>query len=794
MQKADGSIVIKTSIDISKAEKDLSKLRGGIEDTERDIEKTRRKRAEANKNASIFGEQLDAENAKLKEMESRLKEIRAIAKDSSLSPSARSETQAKIPTLEADIADQRERVRLLKVDYNKAASAVERYDARLKEAGEKLDEQVEEAGALAKQINVVSRASGKMSEAHQRAAKSMNRFRLRLKEVVRSALVFTLISRGAAQFREWMGKVIKINEAARQSIAKLKGALLMFAQPLVNVIIPGVTKLADILTQVLIVGARLFAAVSGQTLEQAKDSAEALEKESEALEELGTAADGAKKSLASFDEINQLTGEMTESINLEVIEPDFEFKSELPEWIDSLLTGLEIKIQELTFSLKSGNITKDMDAWSVFLSGILGAIIGGSFGGITGSAIGLLLGVTVGLVSLEFLDKLEGVGEAEESFFVVLTSMLGLILGSLFGGVTGGVIGLMLGATVGFVSLTFFDELENADEAKKIFYAVMGAILSAVLGAQFGGLTGAVIGLLLGASISIVSLAFEKGKLEGWGKDDTLIVALSAILGAILGGVFGGISGAVIGLLLGASISFVSLTFGKGLDAEVKQEAIASLRIAIFAILGAVFGSMFGGFAGGVIGVMFGLTVGFATVAFDPEMGASVRSAAQKSLTVAMTSLIGALIGAVFGGGVFGGIVGGVIGLTFGVYINFVVEGFGDLKEKVPNFTGIGPDYSWLFKSTTAQGLSVPGLATGSVVPPNREFLAVLGDNKTEHEVVSPLSTIEQAVQNVLSRNNLNKTGETTIVLELDKRELGRAIYSLGSEESRHRGTTLVVK
>ena len=34
---------------------------------------------------------------------------------------------------------------------------------------------------------------------------------------------------------------------------------------------------------------------------------------------------------------------------------------------------------------------------------------------------------------------------------------------------------------------------------------------------------------------------------------------------------------------------------------------------------------------------------------------------------------------------------------------------------------------------------------TGSVIPPNREFLAVLGDNTRETEVVSPVSTMKQA-------------------------------------------------
>lgn len=47
--------------------------------------------------------------------------------------------------------------------------------------------------------------------------------------------------------------------------------------------------------------------------------------------------------------------------------------------------------------------------------------------------------------------------------------------------------------------------------------------------------------------------------------------------------------------------------------------------------------------------------------------------------------------------------------------------------------------------SLSAANLSIPHLATGSVVPPNREFMAILGDNKTETEIVSPLSTMKQA-------------------------------------------------
>ena len=40
----------------------------------------------------------------------------------------------------------------------------------------------------------------------------------------------------------------------------------------------------------------------------------------------------------------------------------------------------------------------------------------------------------------------------------------------------------------------------------------------------------------------------------------------------------------------------------------------------------------------------------------------------------------------------------------------------------------------------------IPALASGAVIPPNRKFLAVLGDQKSGTNVEAPLSTIKQAV------------------------------------------------
>ena len=68
----------------------------------------------------------------------------------------------------------------------------------------------------------------------------------------------------------------------------------------------------------------------------------------------------------------------------------------------------------------------------------------------------------------------------------------------------------------------------------------------------------------------------------------------------------------------------------------------------------------------------------------------------------------------------------------------------------------------------------IPRLAQGTVVPANYgEFLAVLGDNKREAEVVSPLSTIEEAVGRMLDR----KLSGMVIEIHNDMKMDGRQVY-----------------
>lgn len=88
---------------------------------------------------------------------------------------------------------------------------------------------------------------------------------------------------------------------------------------------------------------------------------------------------------------------------------------------------------------------------------------------------------------------------------------------------------------------------------------------------------------------------------------------------------------------------------------------------------------------------------------------------------------------------------------------------------------------------------TVPGLAQGGLVPPGDPFFAVLGDNKKEVEVVSPYSTIKQAAGEAV-RENLpaRQGGSSTANLYLDGTKVGRAIFPYIQGEATRQGVRLI--
>jgi phage-related protein len=107
--------------------------------------------------------------------------------------------------------------------------------------------------------------------------------------------------------------------------------------------------------------------------------------------------------------------------------------------------------------------------------------------------------------------------------------------------------------------------------------------------------------------------------------------------------------------------------------------------------------------------------------------------------------------------------------------LNIFIRGLNLIQFDLPDWDVLG---SWAGKTLGIDIPEIPHLAQGAVVPPNREFMAVLGDNKKEVEIVSPLSTMKQAVAEVLAQANIgggfNGTIEVPVII--DGREIARAV------------------
>ena len=108
--------------------------------------------------------------------------------------------------------------------------------------------------------------------------------------------------------------------------------------------------------------------------------------------------------------------------------------------------------------------------------------------------------------------------------------------------------------------------------------------------------------------------------------------------------------------------------------------------------------------------------------------------------------------------------------------VNTAIGVLNHLKIKVPNWVPKIGGSTWGFTIPTITAPQIPYLAKGTVVPRNAgEFAAILGDNKRETEVVSPLSTMKQAMMEALRESGSNGGNSPQyITLNIDGHEFIR--------------------
>lgn len=670
MANADGSVVIRVDADDKKAIKKLDDVAKKANDVRKGLDG---KSILINTDVSQAEREIDRLRTSIGKLEEdiRVKERLALETQNA---KAMARVRSKMAIDSGDAATAQKMAK----EWDRLDAKAKRYAEQINEAQVRLDVEKETAGNLAQSVlkaaeetGEASRNAEKMNAAVKKAAKSAEAFGKRIKSVVQGALVFTVITQGLSKLRDWLSDVVSANSAASASIAKLKGALLTMVQPLVQIIIPAFTALVKVLTAVVSVIANVVSSLFGSTAKESAGAAKSLNEQKNALQGVGSAAKSAGKQLASFDEINKLSGESGGSSSADIA-PDFSF-------MDSISDRLK-------------NIAKDV------------ALIGAGF------------------ALWKISEKLPG--------------MLGDI-GTKVAGIAIAIGGLLL----------LFDGLKDAWE-NGVDWGNLTEILAGAAAAAFGlytafGKVGADIALVISGAAMIVT-AFKDIISNGANLKNTLLL-IAGIVATGLGFFF--LTGSVIPLIIAGIAAVVVAVLGLTGNLE---EFCQNLKENIL---------------GGLIDFITGVFTGDWTKAWE-----GIKK-------------------------VFKGIWNGIV---------MILESAANLIIKGVNWL-IGKLNSLLENSLLAKGLDligiefrgipqipevhIPRLAQGAVIPPNREFMAVLGDQKSGTNIETPLATMVQAFKQALAESGYGGSNEAVLVL--DKEVLGKVVYRLNKAEGTRIGVNL---
>lgn len=116
--------------------------------------------------------------------------------------------------------------------------------------------------------------------------------------------------------------------------------------------------------------------------------------------------------------------------------------------------------------------------------------------------------------------------------------------------------------------------------------------------------------------------------------------------------------------------------------------------------------------------------------------------------------------------------------------INSIIEGLNSFSIDIPKIKGLTDGFTWGFNIP-----KIPKLAQGAVLPANKPFMAVVGDQKYGTNIEAPLETIKQALAEVLAVQN---SGDVTINFTGDLAQLGRVLKPVIDKENRRVGGSLV--
>lgn len=291
---ADGSIVFSTEIDDKKAQADLKKLEEKIKKIESELSESTGKKSAIEKQLEDAKGVAEETQKTIAELQAKLK--KTTAETGGGDPFSQMYS-SQIASAKASLDEQRTAVDKLEKKYDSITQKVESQTDALNSAKDA-------AGDLTARLAGAKQQTSGTSAAAAEAAKRMDKFSHHVKTLAKRVLVFSLITAGLRALKNYLWEAIQQNDEAVAAIARLKGALMTLAQPIVEVVIPAFTVLINVITRIVTAVAKLISMLFGTTIQKSAAGAKALNKQKDAIDGVGEAAEEASKYLAGFDELN----------------------------------------------------------------------------------------------------------------------------------------------------------------------------------------------------------------------------------------------------------------------------------------------------------------------------------------------------------------------------------------------------------------------------------------------------------------------------------------------------------
>jgi len=578
-----------------------------------------------------------------------------------------------------------------------------------------------------------------------RTSKAVGQLGRRLAGIVSGALVFNLISSTLRSVVNVMGTTIAKTNGVSTALGKLKGAAATAAAGLASALSPAIIGLLNLLTSLINGFLRLLSLLTGKSISSMKQTAKGINAVGSAAGSTSKQADKAKRSLAGFDEIERLDAKTGSSGGA-----NYNF-----DHIASPLGGITDKLKNF-WSTFQALLAPSVAAWSAAWEQIRNAA-SAVWPEVQQAALAFW---NEGLSPL--LTYLSGtfapgvINAFSEAFAPIVGGVASTaiyVLADLFtwacGIGTDAINGVLIPALD--LLLQIWQDLMSGIKTAWDTYGqpLMDGVILAFQNLEDLAtlLWETIVKPILQNLISVLQQLWSSHLKPLW---DDILLLVASVANCLLD---------LWNNLLAPVAKWIIATFGP---------AFAEVFNAIADVVGVAVGAIADAIDLAVV-VLRGLT-DFLSAVFRGNWDAAWQAIGNTVNTVwdKMTNAIKTAVN---------GIIGFINRMISAVVtgINAVINALNGLSFDLPDIFGGGHVG---FNISTLTAPQIPYLAQGAVIPANREFLAVLGDQNHGTNVEAPLDTIKQAVAEVMEDLQAGQMAGFEAVVSV-LREILSAVYGI---------------